>query len=55
MKKKEPKVKHYCIECVHARDFHELSLAGVFICCKCDYSPYSKILKHDYCEHFKKK
>lgn len=56
MKKvKEPKVRHFCRECAHARDFHSMNLNNEPICCKCDFKEFSQLLNYDCCEHFKMK
>lgn len=54
-KRKEDKVKHYCRECVHAMDFHSMSLKGEPILCKCPFFEYSKLLNWECCGYFNAK
>ena len=55
MGKKVVDIKHYCRECVHARDFHEKNWKGELFLCKCDYQRRSMFLNLECCENFKRK
>ena len=43
-KKKEDKKRHFCRECAHATDFHNMSLKGQPILAKCPYQEWSVLL-----------
>lgn len=52
-RQKEKKEKHFCRECVHAKDLHSLNLKGEPICCKCEFFKWSRLLNWDSCNNFK--
>lgn len=54
-KKKDTEGKHYCRECVHARDFHEKNWKGEWFLCKCDFQHRSMFLNLESCTKFKKR
>lgn len=42
----------YCKDCDIATDYHEKDCKGEYFMCKCKYFPYSRFLRHDYCDNF---
>lgn len=41
----------FCKDCEIATDYHEKDVKGEYFMCKCKYFPYSRFLRHDYCEN----
>lgn len=46
---------YHCIDCAHSFDYHEKGADGKPFLCRCQFHQFSKFLKTDYCNHFKKK
>ena len=46
---------HHCRDCQHSYDWHELNYRGEPFMCRCPYHQWSRFLKHDYCDKFKKR
>nr|DAO50296.1 MAG TPA: hypothetical protein [Caudoviricetes sp.] len=54
-KNRSVRIKYFCKDCAHAREFHSMSLLNEPILCKCDFQRHSMLLNHDCCEYFKHK
>lgn len=52
---KKEEIRHYCRECKHSYDYHELDYKGEPFLCKCPFFQYSKFLNRDCCSKFEKK